>query len=218
MVRRSDNIKKGSSTFSYENSPTAATSSSATAESKYFQDQDHSEYPRLNFEEIATMATSIAMAKAEQIVAERLAAANQAQIKTAKMLADATNMLNTIKSGLDTSSKMQSQLESDVANIKGNAIAALSIFVSFFAFITVSINVFSKAGSAVSAAALVFIFWALLVGFNIMIGWQFNTLRYSGIAWFALILVSSTSMIAIGVMYYVSPEMLAVAKPILEGK
>jgi len=51
-----------------------------------------------------------------------------------------------------------------------------------------------------------------------MIGWQFNTLKYTGIAWFALVLTAVVSVVAIGVMYYLAPDMLMVAKPPLETK
>jgi len=218
MVRRTDGSTKGTASFNYDGSATATTSNSSTAGAKTLNDSETAEMGRMSFEEIASMAASVAVAKTEQIVAERLATTSQAEAKTAKMLAEATSMLASIKGGLETSVKMQGQLESDIANIKGSAIAALSMFVSFFAFITVSINVFSKAGSAVSAAALVVIFWSLLVGFNVMIGWQFNTLKYTGIAWFALVLTAVVSVVAIGVMYYLAPDMLMVAKPPLETK
>lgn len=137
----------------------------------------------LSLDEISSLAAKAAARRAEQVINERLSAANQAHELTTKMLEDAakmlsdasqmlqdgTKMLGAITAGLNNSSQMQEKLESDVANIKGSAISALSIFVSFFAFITVSINVFAKAGSVVSASALVLIFWSLLVGLNLLL-------------------------------------------------
>lgn len=176
----------------------------------------------ISLDEVAALAAKLATARAEQIINERLSSANQAQALTARMLNDATDMmgkatkmLETITTGLNASSEMQERLEADVANIKGNAVAALSIFVSFFAFITVSINVFSKAGSVVSASALILVFWCLLVGFNVVIGWQFNTLKNSGVAWFLLVLVSCLSVFAVVGMYYFSPELLTSPRPVL---
>lgn len=218
MGRRNDGNKTGASAIPNDGSTTASASSSTTAGAAYFKDQDSAKFSSPNFEEIASIAASVAAAKAEQAIAERLAAATQAQVRASKMLAEATKMLESIKVGLNNSAEMQNRLALDIGNIKGNAVAALSMFVSFFAFITVSINVFSKAGSAVSAAALVVIFWSLLAGFNIMIGWQFNTLKHNGVAWFALVLVSMASIAAIVVMYYFAPDMLVAAKPVLEGK
>lgn len=175
-------------------------------------------------DDVAALVAKLATARAEQVINEKLSSANQAQALTAKMLRDATNMMNqattmldTITLGLKSSSDMQDRLEADIANIKGNAVAALSIFVSFFAFITVSINVFSKAGSVVSASALVLVFWCLLVGFNVIIGWQFNTLKNTGLAWFLLLLVSCLSVFAVVGMYYFSPELLNSASSVMES-
>lgn len=148
-------------------------------------------------------------------ITESLRASAEMQERLDSGLRASAEMQERLDSGLSTSSAMQKSLEADVANIKGNAVAALSIFVSFFAFITVSINVFSKAGSIISASALILVFWCLLVGFNIVIGWQFNTLRNSGIAWFLLLLVSCLSVIAVVGMYYFSPDALTVTKPVL---
>ena len=176
----------------------------------------------VSLEEVTTMAAKVAAARAEHIISEKLSAANQAQALTTKMLNDATNMLEnatilmgSITKNLEASSKIQAKLEDDIANIKGNTVSGLSIFVSFFAFITVSINVFSKAGTIVSALALLLVFWCLLVGFNIVIGWQFNTLKNAGLAWFLLILVSSLSVFAIVGLYYFSPELPNSARSVL---
>ncbi|HEK1007157.1 TPA: hypothetical protein SMP92_000394 [Pseudomonas putida] len=202
---------------------TSATAAPASSSGRLFE-QGQSEHGSIKVEEVAALAAKVAAARAEHVINDRLSAASQAQALTSKMLTDATNMLEdatrlmeSITTGLNSSSKMQEQLEMDVANIKGNAVAALSIFVSFFAFITVSINVFSKAGSVVSASALVLVFWCLLVGFNIVIGWQFNTLKNTGVAWFLLMLVSCLSVFAVVGMYYFSPELLNSTRPVMAG-
>ncbi|MEW2926829.1 hypothetical protein [Pseudomonas juntendi] len=221
----SGDITGGSSSTSTYSAGTAKPSSSSTATSsgsgKIFENAQ-SDNGSIKIEEVSAFAAQVAAARAEQIINERLSAATQAQALTSKMLDETTRMLEEstklmagITAGLNSSAKMQAQLETDVANIKGNAVAALSIFVSFFAFITVSINVFSKAGSVVSASALVLVFWCLLVGFNVVIGWQFNTLKNTGVAWFLLMLVSCLSVFAVVGMYYFSPELLSSAKPVM---
>ncbi|MFP3369298.1 hypothetical protein [Pseudomonas sp. SIMBA_068] len=184
-------------------SSTIISSSSTVGEKKYSADAtEPADYSRLKFEELAAVAANIAAAKAEQAVSARLSAANQAQKKTASMLNEATAMLNSIKSGLETSSRMQAQLEADIANIKGNAISALSLFVSFFAFITVTINVFGKADSVFSAAVLVTIFWCLLVGFNLIISLQFKVIASSRAAWLGLAFVLTLSVSMILLLYF----------------
>lgn len=183
----------------------------------------------LNLDDISALAARAGARRAEQLLNERLSAANQAHELTTKMLDESTKvlseagsmldscakMMESITAELNSSSTMHKELEGEVANIKGSAISALSIFVSFFAFITVSINVFAKAGSVISASALVLIFWSLLVGFNVVIGWQFNTLKNTGLAWFLLILVSGLSVLAVVGMYYFSPEVLSSTRPVM---
>lgn len=179
-------------------------------------------------DEVIAILEKTTLRRAESLVNERLAAATQAHELTTQMLNDATaalgnstkllnsgqELMRSLEQGLETSALMQNRLESDIANIKGSAVSALSIFVSFFAFITVSINVFSKAGSVVSAAALVLVFWSLLVGFNVIIGWQFGTLKNTGLAWFLLMIVSFLSVLSIVGMFHFSPEVLAARMPI----
>ncbi|WP_438282801.1 hypothetical protein [Pseudomonas alabamensis] len=174
-------------------------------------------------DDLMKAVAKVAAANAERILNERLTSANQMQVRVSDMLKEGTDMLESsktlldeINNGLSKSTEMQGRLEADISNIKGSAVSALSIFVSFFAFITVSINVFSKAESVVSAAALLLIFWCLLVGFNVVIGWQFNTLKNTGLAWFLLMFVSVLSVFAVIGMYHFSPEMLKLTKAVIQ--
>ncbi|WP_313645892.1 hypothetical protein [Pseudomonas sp.] len=153
--------------------------------------------------------------KIEALFNEKVVFINQAEKKVSLMLDRSTGLVKSIEKSLETSRVLteqtlntQAEMRGEISAIKGNAVAALSMFVSFFAFITVSINVFSKAGGIVSASMLILLFWCLLIGFNILISLQFNVLKNTGVAWFVLILVAVVSSGAIAVMYYASPDML----------
>ena len=160
--------------------------------------------------------------KLDELYKEKSTFIIQTERKVAKMLRESTAMMNSIESNLDTVRKLtdksietQGQLQDEVKSIKGNAVSALSIFVSFFAFITVSINVFSKAQNVASACGLVLIFWCLLIGFNILIGWQFNTLKHSGIAWFVLLVVVCISFFGLYGLYHFAPDLAAAQKAVM---
>ncbi|MFK5664422.1 hypothetical protein ACI2OW_00750 [Pseudomonas shirazica] len=147
----------------------------------------------------------------------------QAEVRISSALADSekklteiTNRIDEADESLRQAAETQRKLLEEVQLIKGSAVSALSVFVSFFAFITVSINVFAKAGSFVAGLALVFAFWCMLVGFNVMVGWQFNTLRNNGIAWFLLILVAIGSISSLALMYKFAPDVVVAQKTILE--
>ncbi|UVM23819.1 hypothetical protein [Pseudomonas wadenswilerensis] len=151
----------------------------------------------------------------EALFNEKVVFLNQAEEKVSAMLDRSTSLVKSIEGSLEVSKRLteksmqtQDEVQREVKEIKGNSIAALSMFVSFFAFITVSINVFSKAGSVVSASVLVLIFWCLLIGFNILISLQFNVLKNTGVAWFTLVLVAAVSASSIMVMYYAAPDLL----------
>lgn len=153
--------------------------------------------------------------KIEAMFNEKVVFLNQAEEKVALMLERSTALVKTIETSLETSTKLteqtlntQGEMRGEIAAIKGNAVAALSMFVSFFAFITVSINVFSKAGGIVSASMLILLFWCLLIGFNVLISLQFNVLKNTGVAWFVLLVVTVVSSGSIAVMYYASPDLL----------
>lgn len=153
--------------------------------------------------------------KIEAMFNEKVVFLNQAEKKVSLMLEKSTSLVRTIEVSLEASTALteqtlntQAEMRIEISAIKGNAVAALSMFVSFFAFITVSINVFSKAGGIVSASMLIFLFWCLLIGFNVLISLQFNVLKNTGVAWFVLVLVAVVSSGAIAVMYYASPDLL----------
>lgn len=162
-------------------------------------------------------AVSNAAAKVDELFQEKVAFMQQSEKKVSQMLEKSTQLVSTITKSLDSvneltgkSVEMQLELKEEVKYIKGNAISALSIFVSFFAFITVAINVFSKAESVVSAILLVLIFWCLLIGFNVLISVQFKVFQNVKLVWFALGFVIFISVVSIVIMFYFSPEMQGV--------
>ncbi|WP_338660223.1 hypothetical protein [Pseudomonas bubulae] len=168
-------------------------------------------------DEYIQVSTAAAAAKINEIFTEKLVFVQQSEKKVSQrlesseaLIASINLSLENIKSQTSNSQKLQAELQEEVKYIKGNAISALSVFVSFFAFIAVTINVFSKAESVVSAAVLVLIFWCLLIGFNIMISVQFKVFSNVKIIWFALAFVIFVSIFSIVGLYYFSPELQGV--------
>lgn len=163
------------------------------------------------------VSVSAAAAKVNQVFNDKLVFIQQSEKKVSQMLIKSEALMSSITLSLEkvndlttNSVKTQAELQEEVKYIKGNAISALSIFVSFFAFITVAINVFSKAESVVSAAVLVLIFWCLLIGFNIMISVQFKVFSNIKLIWFALGFVIFVSIFSIVGLYWFSPELRGV--------
>lgn len=215
--------KDGHRSFKIEGSATGG----ATLSSTFFKAADGSASAGLSqpfsradvselLDEYSTRAALEAFSRTKELIAERLIFVDQAQEKVSKMLEestllleDSTSKLDTIRVGLERSAKLmdesmaaQETLSREVATFRANAISALSMFVSFFAFITVTINVFSKASSAVSAAVLVLMFWCLLIGFNVLISLQFKTLGGGKVLWGALFFVILISFFSVFVMHY----------------
>lgn len=175
-----------------------------------------------HLEEYAAQAAAKAAARIEVLVNEKLVFVDQAQSKVSKMLDESSRLMETINTGLEVSRKLtdesintQKRLEDEVASIKANTISALSIFVSFFAFITVTINVFSKASSVISASVLVLVFWCLLVGFNILISLQFKRVSTDRSLWIALVVVVGVAFFAIFGMYFFFPELYESGRVVL---
>ncbi|MEN5141103.1 hypothetical protein [Pseudomonas juntendi] len=137
---------------------------------------------------------------------------NQSQ----SQMQDVESRLAAVNSALNESGRLQAKLVEEVQTVKSSAVSALSIFVSFFAFITVSINVFSKAGNVFSGLALVMAFWSMLVGFNILIGWQLNTLRNNALAFWLLFAVAVLSIGSTIVMYAYAPDEIKSPKAVFE--
>jgi hypothetical protein len=168
-------------------------------------------------DEFVQLAVASAAAKVDSLFNEKVVFLDQAERRVKKMLDESTKLMASIQAGLESSKKLtekslqtQQELQEEVRSIKGNAISALSIFVSFFAFITVAINIFSKAESVVSASVLVLIFWCLLIGFNIIISIQFKTVGSSKSLWASLLFVIFVSVSSICVMFFFSPELRGV--------
>lgn len=173
-------------------------------------------------DEYAAQAAAKAAARIELLVNERLVFVEQAQKKVSRMLDESSKLMGSIKTGLERSQELtdrsietQEKLSDEVASIKANTISALSIFVSFFAFITVTINVFSKASSVISASVLVLVFWCLLVGFNILISLQFKKASADKSLWFALGVVVLVAFGAIFGMYIFFPELYEPGRVVL---
>ncbi|WP_131679670.1 hypothetical protein [Metapseudomonas furukawaii] len=148
----------------------------------------------------------------ERMHAEKVVYIEQAQSRVSRNIEHSTNMLKTIQESLDTSTKMveksieaREKLENEISSIKSNAVSALSIFVSFFAFITVSINVFSKAANVASASILVVVFWCLLIGFNILIAMRFKVNGGGRQYWLALLMVVLVSFLSVGLIHWLHP-------------
>lgn len=163
------------------------------------------------------VALDAVASKVDAIYKEKMVLINQSEKKLAKMIGDSTALLTDLEAKLNTvteltnrSIEIQDNLQEEIKYIKGNAISALAIFVSFFAFITVTLNVFSKAGSVVSAAILVLIFWCLLIGFNLIIAVQFKVFSGSKVIWFSLGGVILVSVLSVLALYYFSPELRGV--------
>jgi hypothetical protein len=212
--RVSDSMSAGSSGRIVGSSSSSQSGGSAASPGEnFFAAGD----PRKNIDEYAQLAINGAAAKVEQLFNEKIVFLDQAERKVHKMLSDSTKLMSTINAGLETSRKLtesslrtQEELQGEVQSIKGSAISALSVFVSFFAFITVAINVFAKAETVVSASVLVLIFWCLLIGFNILISIQFKTIRGGWLSICSLIFVILVSVLSILAMFYFSPELRGV--------
>lgn len=163
------------------------------------------------------LALATVSKRVDALYRERMVLITQSERKLANMIGESTKHLESLEKQLTTitdltnkSADTQSELQEEVKYIKGNAISALAIFVSFFAFITITLNVFSKAGSVVSAAVLVLIFWCLLIGFNLIIAIQFKVLSNSKVIWACLGGVIFLSISSILALYYFSPELRGV--------
>jgi hypothetical protein len=168
-------------------------------------------------EDYIDIALGTVATKVEAIYKEKMVLINQSEKKLAGMISNSTLLLKDLETKLNTvtaltnrSIEIQNKLEDEIKYIKGNAISALAIFVSFFAFITITLNVFSKAGSVVSAAILVLIFWCLLIGFNLIIAIQFKVFSGSKVIWCSLGGVILVSVLAVLGLYYFSPELRGV--------
>lgn len=215
---RSVSGKSTSSSSVSSNIPTASSNPtpqvSASVDSDIDVNKKIDDYMQVAFAQIN--------ARLDELYKEKATFISQAEKKVAKMLRDSTGMMNSIQTSLESARNLteksietQVRLQEEVSAIKGNAVSALSIFVSFFAFITVSINVFSKAQNVAAACGLVLVFWCLLIGFNILIGWQLNTLRHSGLAWFVLIVVLFLSFVSMIAMYHFAPDLVSVSKSVM---
>lgn len=168
-------------------------------------------------DEYIELALGTVTKRVDALYRERMVLITQSERKLATMIGESTKHLESLEKQLSTvteltnrSADTQSDLQEEVKYIKGNAISALAIFVSFFAFITITLNVFSKAGSVVSAAILVLIFWCLLIGFNLIIAIQFKVLANSKVIWACLGGVIFLSISSILALYYFSPELRGV--------
>ncbi|MGE8180493.1 hypothetical protein [Pseudomonas mandelii] len=168
-------------------------------------------------DEYIELALGAVSTRVDTLYRERMVLITQSEKKLATMIGESTRHLASLEKQLETITKLtdqsadtQSNLQDEVKYIKGNAISALAIFVSFFAFITITLNVFSKAGSVVSAAVLVLIFWCLLIGFNLIIAIQFKVLSNSKVIWACLGGVIFLSISSILALYYFSPELRGV--------
>lgn len=163
-------------------------------------------------ERYADRAFARLVADVERRHADKFVYIEQAQGKVARQIDQSEKMLKSLETGLEMSTglidkaiKDQRDFESEISSVKANAITALSIFVSFFAFITVSINVFSKAANVVSAMVLLTVFWCLLMGFNLLIAMRFKANGGGRAYWIALVLVVLVSFASIAFAGYVSP-------------
>lgn len=168
-------------------------------------------------DEYIELALGTVSTRVDALYRERMVLITQSERKLATMIGESTKHLESLERQLNTiteltnkSANTQNELQEEVKYIKGNAISALAIFVSFFAFITITLNVFSKAGSVVSAAILVLIFWCLLIGFNLIIAIQFKVLSSSKVIWACLGGVIFLSISSILALYYFSPELRGV--------
>lgn len=173
-------------------------------------------------DEYIEVALDTVTTRVEAIYQEKMVLINQSEKKLSGMINNSTLLLKDLEAKLGTVTELtnrsidiQNNLQDEIKYIKGNAISALAIFVSFFAFITVTLNVFSKAGSVVSAAILVLIFWCLLIGFNLIIAVQFKVFNGSRIIWFSLGGVILVSVLAVLGLYYFSPELRGVKQVFL---
>lgn len=205
----------------------SSTSSSSTNNKRGYSSY---ETTGVNYEDMAQQLIAVANLKVESAINERMVAVDQAERRTRQALKDSeemlkksqdmleslTNMMTSIQSSLkasaelsDKSSETQRKLEEEVSSVKGNAVAALSVFVSFFAFITVTINVFSKAESVISASVLVLLFWCMLIGFNFLITIQFKAVRQPWAPWLGIVLVILVSLVSIWGLYIFGPEIIA---------
>ncbi|MFG0497753.1 hypothetical protein ACF8MH_10580 [Pseudomonas sp. YQ_13] len=169
-----------------------------------------------------TKAFSTLHAKADEI-GRSAAYLKQSEKKITERLLESQNKIGEVDERLKKADEVleqlgvsQKKIVDEVQLIRGNAVSALSIFVSFFAFITVSINVFSKAGSLTVGAVLVLLFWSMLVGFNVLIGWQFGTIKNNAMALVVLVFVAILSVFSLVLMYHWAPEAVALPKTILE--
>ncbi|SMC57999.1 hypothetical protein [Pseudomonas sp. URIL14HWK12:I5] len=215
---RSASAKSTSSSSVSSNIPTASSNPSPQVSTSVDSEIDANK----KIDDYMQVAFAQVNAKLDELYKEKATFISQAERKVAKMLRDSTGMMNSIQASLDSARELteksietQIRLQEEVSSIKGNAVSALSIFVSFFAFITVSINVFSKAQNVAAACGLVLVFWCLLIGFNVLIGWQFNTLRHSGIAWFVLVVVLFLSFVSMIAMYHFAPDLVSASKSVM---
>lgn len=207
----------GSGLAGFFNRTNSSTSGSTVSKEQIDQGSIH-DY----LDEYAAQAAAKAAARIEILVNERLVFVEQAQKKVSRMLDESSKLMGSIQTGLERSQELtdrsietQERLSDEVASIKANTISALSIFVSFFAFITVTINVFSKASSVISASVLVLVFWCLLVGFNILISLQFKKTSADKSLWFALAAVVIVAFGAIFGMYFFFPELYEPGRVVL---
>lgn len=220
--------------FLKKQEPTSSSNSSATSGNIYTSQNNTSNSPVFNdrgelqpssdvnktIDDYIEISLDSVAAKVDAIYKEKMVLINQSEKKLAKMINGSTVLLKDLEAKFITvtdltnrSIEIQDKLESEIRDFKGNVISALAIFVSFFAFITVTLNVFSKAGSVVSAAVLVLIFWCLLIGFNLIIAIQFKVLSNSKVIFVSLGGVILISVLAILGLYYFSPELRGI-KPI----
>lgn len=166
---------------------------------------------RIDFESLSELAMANLNHRIEELYRWNQSTISETQNKTIKLLDKSSEVLSESaallaenKAALEESKKLQEQLATEVGLIKGSAVSALAIFVSFFAFITVSINVFSKATDVFSGAALVAVFWFLLLGFNILIGIQVGAFpsRRLSLLWVFLSVAFSFGVVALLYFYH----------------
>ena len=165
---------------------------------------------------ISLQAQADDLAKSTMLLKQSEKTASNLLRQSQKQMDELEVRLAEANEALSKSHGVQAKLLDEVQTVKANAVSALAIFVSFFAFITVSINVFAKAGSIVSGAALIVAFWAMLVGFNLLIGWQLNTIKNNLMAFWLLFSVMVISVGALLVMYSFAPNDINAAKMVLE--
>lgn len=222
----SENLKKQESTSSSSSSTISGsiyTHQNNTSSSSVFNDRvepQSSADINQRIEDYIEISLGSVVGKVDALYKEKMVLINQSEKKLTGLINSSTTLLKDLEAKFTTVSNLinksvetQSALENEIRDFKGNVISALAIFVSFFAFITVTLNVFSKAGSVVSAAILVLIFWCLLIGFNLIIAIQFKVLSDSKAVFFSLGGVILISILAVLGLYYFSPE-LREGKPI----